>query len=62
MTTTVLELLANLKPYPDATKVVIQDVDDQEFAIVDYVFSENVLTIKIGEKGYDEDVEDEENV
>jgi len=61
MTITIRELLENVKHYPLETAITIQDVDDQEFAIVDFVYSENVLTIKIGEKGYDEDGEDEEN-
>lgn len=58
MTTTVLELLANLKHYPDDTKVVITDVDDTEFAIVDFKHENNTLNIVIGSTE-DED-EDEE--
>ncbi|MEH1959849.1 MAG: hypothetical protein V7L05_08175 [Nostoc sp.] len=58
MTITIRELLENVKHYPLETAIAIQDVDDQEFAIVDFVFSENVLTIKIGEKEYDEDGEE----
>ncbi|MHC5716187.1 MAG: hypothetical protein ACYTX0_29730 [Nostoc sp.] len=58
MTITIRELLAHLKHYPLETAVVIEDVDDEEFAIVDFVLSENVLTIKIAEKAYEEDGEE----
>ncbi|MHC5719377.1 MAG: hypothetical protein ACYTX0_46845, partial [Nostoc sp.] len=58
MTTTIRELLEHLKHYPLETAVVIEDVDDEEFAIVDLFLSENVLTIKIGEKAYEEDGEE----
>lgn len=54
MTTTVGELLKNLKDHPEATVLVIKDVDDVEFAIVDFSKAENTLTIVIG------DVEEEE--
>ncbi|MHC5832305.1 MAG: hypothetical protein ACYT04_94090, partial [Nostoc sp.] len=57
MTITIRELLEHLKHYPLETAVVIEDVDDAEFAIVDFVHSENVLTIKIGEKAYQEEGE-----
>ncbi|MEH1817306.1 MAG: hypothetical protein V7L09_33585 [Nostoc sp.] len=51
MTTTVLELLDNLKRYPGATKLNIKAaVDDQEFAIVDFVAGIDGLTIVIGSK------------
>lgn len=65
MTTTIRELFEHLKRYPLETAVVIKDVDDEEFddeefAIVDYKFSENVLTIQIGEKGYGEEEGDGE--
>ncbi|MDZ8108975.1 MAG: hypothetical protein RM338_25585 [Nostoc sp. DedQUE12a] len=49
MTTTVVELIANLKHYPGNTKVVITDVDDVEFAIVDFQYENDKLTILIGE-------------
>jgi hypothetical protein len=55
VTTTVLELLTNLKHYPDNTVVTIKDVDDVEFAIVDFQFETNTVTIVIGE------IEDGEN-
>lgn len=50
MTTTVLELITNLKHYPDNTVVVIRDVDDVEFAIVDFQSVINTVEIVIGEK------------
>ncbi|MBN3926102.1 hypothetical protein [Nostoc sp. NMS4] len=51
MTTTVLELLANLKHYPDHTLITIRDVDDVEFAIVDFQSeANNSVTIIIEEK------------
>lgn len=50
MTSTVQELLANLKIYPGDTVVSIKDVDDVEFAIVDFFSENNTLTIVIGEK------------
>ncbi|MEH2393075.1 MAG: hypothetical protein V7K21_15960 [Nostoc sp.] len=37
MTTTVQELIANLKHHPDNTVVTIKDVEDQEFAIADFI-------------------------
>lgn len=49
MTTTVLELLEHLKHYPGATEIIIKDVDDQEFAIVDFRAEDNSLSIVIGE-------------
>jgi hypothetical protein len=55
MTTTVLELITNLKHYPDNTVVTIKDVDDVEFAIVDFESEANTVTIVIGE------IEDGEN-
>ena len=54
MTTTVVELIENLKHYPGITKVVITDVDDQEFAIVDFQHENDKLTIVIGEKEEEE--------
>ncbi|MDQ3018842.1 MAG: hypothetical protein M3Q64_03160 [bacterium] len=50
MTTKVQELIANLKHYPDNTVVTIKDVDDAEFAIVDFFSENNSVTIVIGEK------------
>lgn len=50
MTSTVQELLAKLKIYPGDTVVSIKDVDDVEFAIVDFFSENNTLTIVIGEK------------
>jgi hypothetical protein len=57
MTTTVQELLAHLKHYPDNTVVTIMDVDDLEFAIVDFRSENNTVTIVIGEivKGEEEE-------
>ncbi|MEH2316177.1 hypothetical protein [Nostoc sp.] len=57
MTTTVRELLKNLKDYPEATLVRIKDVDDQEFVIVDFSKAENTLTIVIGDKVEEEEEE-----
>ncbi|MBN3940762.1 hypothetical protein [Nostoc sp. NMS9] len=59
MTTTVLELIENLKHYPGATEVTIKNVDDVEFAITDFKSVDDGVTIIIGEKEY-EDEEDEE--
>ncbi|MHC5713804.1 MAG: hypothetical protein ACYTX0_17070 [Nostoc sp.] len=50
MTTTVLELIKNLKHHTDQTVVTIKDVDDEEFAIVDFILEANGLSIVIGEK------------
>ncbi|MHC5613418.1 MAG: hypothetical protein ACYTXA_21080 [Nostoc sp.] len=50
MTTTVLELIKNLKHHTDQTVVTIKDVDDVEFAIVDFILEANGLSIVIGEK------------
>jgi hypothetical protein len=50
MTTTVLELIENLKHYPGATEVTIKDVDDEEFAIVDFLTRIDGMTIVIGSK------------
>ncbi|OYD92758.1 hypothetical protein CDG77_13975 [Nostoc sp. 'Peltigera membranacea cyanobiont' 213] len=58
MTTTVLELLENLKHYPGVTKLHIRDVDDVEFAIVDYQPGTDGLTIVIGEKVESDDEEE----
>lgn len=58
MTTTVVELIANLKHYPDNTKVVITDVDDVEFAITDFKFENNIVNIVIGEIVIDEEQEE----
>ena len=60
MTTTVLELLANLTHYPGVTRLNIRDVDDQEFAIVDYQSGDDGVTIVIGEKVESEPDEEEE--
>ncbi|MEH2288313.1 hypothetical protein [Nostoc sp.] len=63
MTSTVLELIKNLKYYPDETKLTIKDVDDVEFAIVDFCKEDNGVTIVIGEKvDSDSDEEDEEEI
>ena len=59
MTTTVLELIENLKHYPGGAKLTIKDVDDVEFAIVDVKSFDDGVNIIIGEKEY-EDEEDEE--
>ncbi|MBN3905128.1 MAG: hypothetical protein HWQ35_00620 [Nostoc sp. NMS1] len=59
MTTTVLELIENLKHYPGATKLNIKDVDDEEFAIVDFKSFDDGVTIIVGEKGYEDDEEEE---
>ncbi|AVH73830.1 hypothetical protein NLP_5532 [Nostoc sp. 'Lobaria pulmonaria (5183) cyanobiont'] len=61
MTTTILELLANLKIYPSDTVVTIKDVDDQEFSITDFQSEGNALTIVIGEKEYEEEEDDEKS-
>ncbi|MEH1981401.1 MAG: hypothetical protein V7L27_19395 [Nostoc sp.] len=58
MTTTVLELIENLKHYPGATEVTIKDVDDVEFAIVDFKSFDGRVTIIIGEKEYEDDEEE----
>ncbi|MDZ8227032.1 hypothetical protein [Nostoc sp. ChiVER01] len=59
MTTTVLELLENLKHYPGATEVTIKAaVDDREFAIVDFKSEANGLNIVIVSKP-EEDEEEE---
>ncbi|MEH2052042.1 hypothetical protein [Nostoc sp.] len=58
MTTTVLELIENLKHYPGATEVTIQDVDDVEFAIIDFKSFDGGVTIIIGEKEYEDDEEE----
>lgn len=51
MTTTVLELLENLKHYPGTTEVTIKAaVNDQEFAIVDFKSEANGLNIVIVSK------------
>ncbi len=61
MTTTVLELIENLKHYPGATKLNIKAaVDDTEFAIVDFQGSTDGLTIVIGSKVEPEPDEEEE--
>jgi len=49
MRTTIRELIENLKHYPLETVVVIRDVDDVEFAIVDYQSVINTVEIVIGE-------------
>lgn len=59
MTTTVLELLENLKHYPGATKLNVRDVDDEEFAIVDFQSGDDGVTIVIGEKVESEPDEEE---
>ena len=55
MTTTVIELIANLKHHPDNTVITIKDVDDQEFAIIDFTLGARGLTILIGTKEEDEE-------
>ncbi|MEH1817480.1 MAG: hypothetical protein V7L31_00010 [Nostoc sp.] len=55
MTTTVLELLEDLKHYPGATELIIKDVDDQEFAIVDFEAEGNTVNIIIGKVVYTEE-------
>jgi hypothetical protein len=60
MTTTVLELIENLKHYPGATVVNIKDVDDEEFAIVDFQSGDDGVTIVIGSKVESEPDEEEE--
>ncbi|MEH2128319.1 hypothetical protein [Nostoc sp.] len=60
MTTTVLELITNLKHYPDDTVVNIRDVDDVEFAIVDFSKGDDGVTIVIGEIVEPESDEEEE--
>ncbi len=58
MTTTVQEIIANLKHYADDTKVVITDVDDNEFALVDFKYDNNTVNIVIGEIVIDEKQEE----
>ncbi|MCC5665589.1 hypothetical protein LC653_17095 [Nostoc sp. CHAB 5784] len=68
MTSTVLELIANLKHYPGTTEVTIKDIDDEEFAfafsvgeaIVDFKSLDDGVTIVIREKEYDDPDEEEE--
>lgn len=62
MTTTVQELITNLKHYPDNTVVVIRDVDDVEFAIVDYQSVINTVEIVIGEKQQPESEEEQPQI
>ncbi len=50
ITTTAVELIANLKHYHPGTGVAIEDVNDVGFQITDFVFENNVLTIVIGEE------------
>ena len=57
MTTTVLELIKNLKHHTDQTVVTIKDVADVEFAIVDFILEANGLNIVIGEKVESEEEE-----
>ena len=64
MTTTVLELIKNLKHHTDETVVTIKDVEDQEFAmpaageaIVDFTLADGGLTIVICEKVESEEEE-----
>ncbi len=59
MTTTVLELVKNLKHHTDQTVVTIKDVDDLEFAIVDFILEAGGLTMVIGEKSDSEEGEEE---
>ncbi|MEA5601061.1 hypothetical protein [Nostoc sp. UHCC 0252] len=59
MTTTVLELLENLKHYPGATVVTITTaVDDQEFAIVGFKSLDGDVNIIIGSKAEKEEQEE----
>ncbi|MHC5740269.1 hypothetical protein, partial [Nostoc sp.] len=62
MTSTVQELIANLKHYPGATEVTIKDVDDMEFAIVDFQSGDDGVTIVIGSKVESEPDEEEEEI
>ena len=56
MTTTVLELITNLKHYPGSTKLTIKNVDgDFEFAIVDFKSGDDGVSIIINEKEYEEE-------
>lgn len=55
MTTTIRELIENLKHYPLGTVVVIRDVNDTEFAIVDYQSVINTVEIVIGETEEEEE-------
>ena len=57
MTTTVQELIANLKHHPDNTVVTIKDVEDQEFAIADFILGADGLNIVIDTK---EEAEEED--
>ncbi|MBC1241859.1 hypothetical protein [Nostoc sp. 2RC] len=58
MTTTVQEIIANLKHYAGDTKVIITDVDDNEFALVDFKHENNTVNIVIGEIVIDEKQEE----
>ena len=60
MTTTIRELLKNLKHHTDETVVTIKDIEDEEFAIVDFILETGGLTIVIGEKV--ESAEEEEGI
>lgn len=55
MATTVLDLLEDLKHYPGATELIIKDVDDQEFMIVDFEAEGNAVNIIIGKVVYIEE-------
>ena len=50
MTTTVRELYKKLGDYPADAVITIKDIDDVEFAIADFTFGADGLTIVIGEK------------
>ncbi|MEH2069158.1 MAG: hypothetical protein V7K47_13525 [Nostoc sp.] len=60
MTTTVQQLIENLKDYSDDTKVVITDVDDVEFRIVGFNPGGNIVNIVIDGIVIDEKYEYEE--
>lgn len=57
MTTTVRELLEVLKDYREEMVVVIKDVNDQKFPIIDFQSQANTLNIIIGEKQGEEEEE-----
>ena len=62
MTITVQELIANLKHHPDNTEITIKDVDDQEFAFVDFILENYILNIIIGTKEEGEESDEAEAV
>ncbi|MBN3942996.1 MAG: hypothetical protein V7L21_26320 [Nostoc sp.] len=60
MTSTVGELIENLKDYPAETVLAVKDVDDVEFAITDFKSFDDGVTIIIGSKVDEEPDEEEE--